>query len=145
MAAWAIGQTNRFKAAMMAAGISDWGMLVATGDGGTLDAELSGSCGWEGTGPHPHDQVSPISFASKIRTPVLIVNGEDDTNVPFSQAIYFHRALSWYGAEHELVIYPREGHGFAERNHQLDLLRRTRAWFDRWLRDEASDGRGSPA
>ena len=58
---------------------------------------------------------------------------EDDTNVPVSQAIYFHRALSWYGAEHELVIYPREGHGLAERNHQLDLLRRTRAWFDRWL------------
>jgi dipeptidyl aminopeptidase/acylaminoacyl peptidase len=133
MAAWAIGQTDRFKAAMMAAGVSDWGMLVATGDGGTLEAKLSGSCGWEGTGPHPHDQVSPISFASKIRTPVLIVNGEDDTNVPVSQAIYFHRALSWYGAEHELVIYPREGHGFTERNHQLDLLRRTRAWFDRWL------------
>ena len=145
MAAWAIGQTDRFKAAMMAAGISDWGMLVATGEWGSLEAELSGSCGWEGTGPHPHDQVSPISFASKIRTPVLIVQGEDDTNVPVSQAIYFHRALSWYGAEHELVIYPREGHGFAERNHQLDLLRRTRAWFDRWLRDEASDGRGSPA
>jgi dipeptidyl aminopeptidase/acylaminoacyl peptidase len=145
MAAWAIGQTDRFKAAMMAAGISDWGMLVATGEEGTLEAELSGSCGWEGAGPHPHDEVSPISFASKIRTPVLIVNGEDDTNVPVSQAIYFHRALSWYGAEHELVIYPREGHGFAERNHQLDLLRRTRAWFDRWLRDETSDGRGSPA
>ena len=145
MAAWAIGQTDRFKAAMMAAGISDWGMLVATGEWGTMDAALSGSSGWEGTGPHPHDQVSPISFASKIRTPVLIVHGEDDTNVPVSQAIYFHRALSWYGAEHELVIYPREGHGFVERNHQLDLLRRTRAWFDRWLRDEASDGRGSPA
>ncbi|HEY1916433.1 MAG TPA: prolyl oligopeptidase family serine peptidase [Streptosporangiaceae bacterium] len=145
MAAWAIGQTDRFKAAMMAAGISDWGMLVATGEGGTLEAELGGSCGWEGAGPHPHDQVSPISFASKIHTPVLIVNGADDTNVPVSQAIYFHRALSWYGAEHELVIYPREGHGFVERNHQLDLLRRTRAWFDRWLRDEMSDGRGSPA
>jgi dipeptidyl aminopeptidase/acylaminoacyl peptidase len=141
MAAWAIGQTDRFKAAMMAAGISDWGMLAATGEWGTMDAALSGSRGWEGTGPHPHDQVSPISFASKIRTPVLIVHGEDDTNVPVSQAIYFHRALSWYGAAHELVIYPREGHGFAERNHQLDLLRRTRAWFDRWLGDGASDGR----
>jgi dipeptidyl aminopeptidase/acylaminoacyl peptidase len=145
MAAWGIGQTDRFKAAMMAAGVTDWGMLVATGEGGMLEAELGGSCGWEGTGPHPHDQVSPVSFASKIRTPVLIVNGEDDTNVPVSQAIYFHRALSWYGAEHELVIYPREGHGLAERNHQLDLLRRTRAWFDRWLRDEAPDSRRSPA
>jgi dipeptidyl aminopeptidase/acylaminoacyl peptidase len=134
MTAWAIGQTSRFGAAMMIAGISDWGMLVATGELGTFDAVLAGSCGWEGSGPHPHDQVSPISFASKVRTPVLIVHGENDTNVPVSQAIYFHRALSRFGAEHELVIYPREGHGFAERNHQLDLLRRTRAWFDRWLR-----------
>jgi dipeptidyl aminopeptidase/acylaminoacyl peptidase len=42
--------------------------------------------------------------------------------------------MRWrYGAEHELVIYPREGHGLVERNHQLDLLRRTRAWFGRWL------------
>ncbi len=55
MAAWAIGQTDRFKAALMAAGICDWGMLVATGEAGTLEAALGGSCGWEGTGPHPHD------------------------------------------------------------------------------------------
>jgi dipeptidyl aminopeptidase/acylaminoacyl peptidase len=143
MAAWAIGQTDRFKAAIMDAGISDWGALLATGEFGTMDAALSGSCGWEGTGPHPHDQVSPISFASKVRTPVLIVHGEDDTNVPVGQAIYFHRALSWFGVEHELVVYPREGHRFVERNHQLDLLRRTRAWFDRWLGDGASDGLGS--
>jgi dipeptidyl aminopeptidase/acylaminoacyl peptidase len=133
MAAWAVGQTGRFKAALMSAGISDWGMLVGTGEWGTMDAALGGSCGWEGTGPHPHDRVSPISFAAQVRTPVLIVHGEDDTNVPLGQAIYFHRALSQYGAEHELVIYPREGHGLAERNHQRDLLLRTRAWFDRWL------------
>jgi dipeptidyl aminopeptidase/acylaminoacyl peptidase len=134
MAAWAIGQTHRFSAALMSAGISDWGMLVATGEAGTAEAELGGSCGWEGPGPHAHDQVSPISFVSKVRTPVLIVHGEDDTNVPLGQAIYFHRALSRFGVEHEFVVYPREGHGFTERNHQLDLLRRMRAWFDRWLR-----------
>jgi dipeptidyl aminopeptidase/acylaminoacyl peptidase len=133
MAAWAIGQTSRFKAALMFAGICDWGMLAGTGEWGTMDGALGGSCGWEGTGPHPHDRVSPISFAAKVRTPVLIAHGEDDTNVPLGQAIYFHRALSQYGAEHELVIYPREGHGLAERNHQRDLLLRTRAWFDRWL------------
>ncbi len=134
MAAWAIGQTHRFGAALMSAGISDWGMLVAAGEAGTAEAELGGSCGWEGPGPHAHDQVSPISFVSKVRTPVLIVHGEDDTNVPLGQAIYFHRALSRFGVEHEFVVYPREGHGFTERNHQLDLLRRIRAWFDRWLR-----------
>jgi dipeptidyl aminopeptidase/acylaminoacyl peptidase len=135
MAAWAVGQTDRFKAAMMFAGICDWGMLAGAGEYGSMDAVLAGSFGWEGTGPHPHDRVSPISYATKVRTPVLIVHGEDDTNVPLGQAIYFHRALSHYGAEHELVVYPREGHGLAERNHQRDLLMRTRAWFDRWLSD----------
>ena len=135
MTAWAVGQTDRFKAALMNAGISDWGTIAGTGEYGAMDGVLAGSFGWEGTGPHPHDRVSPISFASKVRTPVLIVHGEDDTNVPLAQAIYFHRALSRYGAEHELVVYPREEHGLAERNHQRDLLLRTRAWFDRWLSD----------
>ena len=62
--------------------------------------------------------------------------GYHTTNVPVGQAVYFHRALARYGVEHELVIYPREGHGLTEREHQLDVLRRSRAWFGRWLRDD---------
>ncbi|WP_328814624.1 alpha/beta hydrolase family protein [Nonomuraea cypriaca] len=144
MAAWAVGQTGRFKAALMGAGISDWGMLVATGEAGILEAGLGGSCGWEGTGPHPHDRVSPISYASTIRTPVLILHGEDDTNVPVGQAVFFHRALRRFGVEHEFVVYPREGHSIRERDHQLDVLRRTRAWFDRWLAGPAPDPGARP-
>jgi dipeptidyl aminopeptidase/acylaminoacyl peptidase len=132
-AAWAVGQTDRFKAALMGAGISDWGMQVGVGELGTWEAGLGGSCGWESPGPHRHHQLSPISYASKVRTPVLIVHGQDDTNVPVGQAVYFHRALFRYGVEHELVIYPREGHNITERQHQIDLLRRIRAWFARWL------------
>ncbi|MDQ7909736.1 S9 family peptidase [Phytohabitans sp. ZYX-F-186] len=133
MAAWAVGQTDRFKAAVMGAGISDWGMLAATGEEGPFEAALGGSTGWEGTGPHPHDRLSPISYAAKVGTPVLILHGENDTNVPLSQARFFHRALRRFGVEHEYVVYPRENHSIRERNHQLDVLRRTRAWFDRWL------------
>ena len=133
MAAWAVGQTDRFKAALMGAGICDWGMQVGVGELGNQEAGLGGSCGWEGPGPHRHDQLSPISYAANIRTPVLIVHGQDDTNVPVGQAVYFHRALSRFGVEHELIIYPREGHPITERQHQADLLRRIRAWFDRWL------------
>ncbi|HMG65331.1 MAG TPA: prolyl oligopeptidase family serine peptidase, partial [Streptosporangiaceae bacterium] len=133
MAAWAVGQTDRFKAALVGAGISDWGMQAATGEVGARESALSGSMGWEGPGPHPHDRLSPISYASRISTPVLIVHGEDDTNVPVGQAVYLHRALRRFGVEHEFVVYPREGHMLVERAHQLDFLRRTRAWFDRWL------------
>lgn len=133
MAAWAVGHTDRFAAALVGAGISDWGMLAATGEEGPFEAALGSSTGWEGPGPHPHDRLSPISFASRIRTPVLILHGEDDTNVPVSQAEFFHRALRRFGVEHEYVVYPRAGHSIRERNHQLDVLRRTRTWFDRWM------------
>jgi dipeptidyl aminopeptidase/acylaminoacyl peptidase len=61
------------------------------------------------------------------------VHGKNDTNVPIAQAEFFHRALRRFGVEHEYVVYPRENHSIRERNHQLDLLRRTREWFDRWL------------
>lgn len=134
MSAWAVGQTDRFRAALVGAGVIDWGMLAATGENGQFEAALGGSTGWLGIGPHPHDAVSPISFTGRIRTPVLILHGAEDTNVPLGQAVYFHRALRHFGVEHEFVIYPREGHSIRERNHQLDVLRRTRAWFDCWLR-----------
>jgi dipeptidyl aminopeptidase/acylaminoacyl peptidase len=133
MAAWAVGQTDRFRAALVGAGVTDWGMLAATGENGEFETALGGPAGWSGTGPHLHDELSPISYADRIRTPVLILHGAEDTNVPLGQAVYLHRALRHYGVEHEFVTYPREGHLIRERQHQLDVLRRTRAWFDRWL------------
>jgi dipeptidyl aminopeptidase/acylaminoacyl peptidase len=137
MAAWAVTQTNRFKAAVMGAGIADWGIQAAAGEQGRYDAGLSGSLGWEGPGPHRHDQLSPVSYAANVTTPVLILNGADDINVPVAQAMYFHRALTEYGVEHDLVLYPRENHLFTERAHQIDVLERVRAWFIRWLGDPA--------
>ncbi|WP_232248551.1 S9 family peptidase [Streptacidiphilus rugosus] len=134
MAAWAVAHTDRFKAAVVGAGITDWGLQTAAGDqGATREAALSGSYGWEGPGPHPHDRVSPVSYASRIQTPVLILHGEEDTNVPVAQAVFLHRALRRFGVEHELALYPGEGHAILGRGHRLDLLHRTRAWFDRWL------------
>ncbi|BCJ33982.1 hypothetical protein Athai_14850 [Actinocatenispora thailandica] len=82
LAAWAVGQTERFRAALVSAGVTDWGMLAATGENGQFEAALGGSTGWCGIGPHPHDAVSPVSFASRVRTPVLILHGAEDTNVP---------------------------------------------------------------
>jgi dipeptidyl aminopeptidase/acylaminoacyl peptidase len=90
------------------------------------------------TGPHRHDQLSPISYAANVTTPVLILHSQEDSNVPVGQAMYFHRALSHVGAEHELVIYPRENHVITERAHQIDVMHRVRSWFTRWLSDRAS-------
>lgn len=68
-----------------------------------------------------------------MRTPVLILHGEEDTNVPVGQAVYLHRALRWFGVENEFVTYPGEGHSISGRDNQIDMLRRVRTWFDRWL------------
>jgi dipeptidyl aminopeptidase/acylaminoacyl peptidase len=133
MTAWAVGQTERFKAGVMGAGVSDWGMMVAESDVPTFESGLGGTTGWEGVGPHNHDAVSPISFAHRAKTPVLIFHGGEDARVPPSQGRFFAQALRHHGVPNELVIYPREPHGLQERNHQLDCLRRTRAWFARWM------------
>jgi len=138
MAAWAVTKTGRFRAAVMGAGVADWGMQVGVGEFGRAEAVFGGSFGWEGPGPHPHDQLSPISYAANVTTPVLILHGENDTNVPVGQATYFHRALTHFGTEHELVIYPRENHSFIERAHQIDVLERTRSWFTHWLAQPAA-------
>ncbi len=138
MTAWAVGQdppgSVRFQAGVMGAGVSDWGMMVAESDMPTFEAGLGGTVGWESPGPHQHDAVSPISFAHRVKTPVLLLHGERDLRVPISQARFFAQALRHYRVPNELVVYPREPHGLQERNHQIDALRRTRAWFDRWLR-----------
>lgn len=136
MAAWAVGQTGRFRAGLMGAGVSDWGMMVATSDIPEWEGLLGGFSGWEGVGPHRHTALSPISYVHRVRTPVLILHGEQDQRVPVSQACFFARGLRAYGIDHEFVVYPRQPHSLEERNHQIDALRRTRAWFDRWLRQE---------
>ncbi|WP_206786203.1 prolyl oligopeptidase family serine peptidase [Amycolatopsis sp. MtRt-6] len=115
MAAWAVTQTDRFKAAVVNAGVIDWPLLAATGECGRYDLALGGR------------ENSPITHAHRIRTPVLIVHGEDDANVPLSQAELLHHALG--DRPHEFVVYPREGHSLRERGHQIDFLHRTRAWF----------------
>lgn len=146
MTAWAVGQTNRFRAGVMGAGVSDWGMMVAESDLPHFEARCGGSTGWEGPGPHRHDALSPVSFVGRVKTPVLILHGERDERVLVSQGRFFARGLREGGVPHQLVVYPREPHGLRERNHQLDALRRTRTWFDRWLRPaQSSNSTGGSA
>lgn len=134
MTAWAVTQTARFKAAIMGAGVSDWGMMAMSSDLPEFESELGGSVPWDGLALHQHMKLSPITFAHQVKTPVLILHGEKDERVPISQAIGYHRALRDCRVPTELVIYPREPHGISERAHQIDLLQRVRTWYDRWLR-----------
>ena len=139
MTAWAITQTHRFKAGVMGAGVSDWNMMTMTSDMPTFEAALGGDRPWDGPGPHNAARLSPISYAKNATTPLLILHGKNDARVPVTQAIGFARALREQGVPMQFVSYPREPHGIRERAHQRDILRRVRAWYDQWLKDEKPD------
>ncbi len=134
MTAWAVTQTDRFKAGVMGAGVSDWNMLTLTSDMTTFESVLGGSRPWNGPGPQRASEISPISYAARAKTPLLMLHGKNDERVPVSQAIGFERALRENDIPVKLVVYPREPHGVRERAHQRDILRRVVDWYDRWLK-----------
>ena len=131
MACWAVTQTDRFAAAMPMAVVTDWVSFHYTTNIGQFDklflqAEPSDPDG-------DYTRRSPVYHAAKCRTPTLILHGEDDLCTPLPQATEFYNALVEAGCETELVVYPREGHGWTEREHLIDSWNRTRDWLDRHL------------
>ncbi|MBM7788085.1 S9 family peptidase [Tenggerimyces flavus] len=133
LTAWAVTQTDRFKAGIMGAGVSDWGGMVLQGDIGGIEAEFCGDRPWDGPGPHEAAKKSPISYAKNVTTPLLILHGEKDARVPLPQATGFQRALKDHDATVRFVTYPREGHGIVEAKHQRHLLAEVRAWIEKYV------------
>jgi dipeptidyl aminopeptidase/acylaminoacyl peptidase len=72
-----------------------------------------------------------MSHVAKATTPTLFLHGEKDKDVPFSQSEEMYTALKRNGVESELVLYPREGHGFQEPAHRVDEMERQIDWFDK--------------
>jgi dipeptidyl aminopeptidase/acylaminoacyl peptidase len=128
---WAVTQTTRFKAAVAGAGICDFHSFHAQSNIPDWDRRFLGANLAEQ--PETYRARSAITFISRVTTPTLIVHGERDDCVPVNQAYAFHRALYERGVPTELAIYPREGHGFTERDHLRDLCERMLRWFERYL------------
>ncbi len=131
MAAWAVTQTDRFAASVPMAAVTDWLSFHNTTNIGRFDQLFL-----DGDPYDPESDYlprSPIMHARRVRTPTLVMHGELDLCVPVSQAYELYQALADAGVTTELVVYPREGHGWREREHVLDGNRRQREWFDRHL------------
>jgi dipeptidyl aminopeptidase/acylaminoacyl peptidase len=131
MSAWAVTQTDRFAASIPLAAVTDWRSFHLTTNIGRFDELFLDADPYEVGGEY--DSRSPVVQAKNAKTPTLMVHGEEDLCVPVSQAQEMFQALIEAGCETELVLYPREGHGYLEREHQLDLMDRVRDWFDRHL------------
>ena len=133
MAAWAVTQTNRFKASVSGAPMTD-----LASEFGTENPDVNIGDTWAlGT---PYDNLdlfnkrSPVAFVKNVKTPTLLLNGEVDSTDPIGQCQQFYRGLRRYGVETEFVRYPRMEHGPSEEKHQLDIMSRMIAWFDKHLK-----------
>lgn len=134
--------TFHFQAAVSGAGIADWDLKMMTTEGTPLvTAQLIGPGPWDvDRGNTQNRKGSAIWHMQDIKTPILLLHGEDDSIVPVSQARAFHQGCLSHGVPCELVVYPREGHGGEppfERTHYIDTLERMKRFFDKYLARDA--------
>lgn len=131
MTSWAIGQTDRFKAAVAGAAVTNLQSFYGTTD-------IQRFIEWEYHG-FPWDNAekirahSPITHAHRARTPTLVLHGAADIRVPIEQGAQLYTTLRKTGVTTQFVSYPREGHGLREPAHRHDRINRTVEWMERFL------------
>jgi acylaminoacyl-peptidase len=133
MTTWAVSQTDRFKAAVAGASITNRYSMFGTSDiGFTYGYYQFGGTPWENA--HKLIERSPLNYADEINTPLLFIHGENDLRCPVAQSEELFAALKFQNKETVLITYPNESHGFKQPYHLLDRYARTKAWFDYYLR-----------
>jgi len=133
MTSWAVTQTNRFKAAVVGAAVTNLFSFNGTTDitPGFLRSYFLDIPSRRRV---PYDNHSAMTFLKNCKTPSLVLHGQADDRVPVSQGFEFYSGLKALGVETEMVVYPREPHALKERAHQIDLLQRILAWYDKYLK-----------
>jgi dipeptidyl aminopeptidase/acylaminoacyl peptidase len=134
MANWIAGHTNRFKALVSHAGVFNLeSMYGATEELWFTDWEMGGPW-WNDTAMRTQYRVnSPHLFAKNFRTPTLVIHGELDYRVPYTEGLSLFTALQRQGVPSRLLVYPDEGHWILKpQNHRL-WMNEVNAWFAKWL------------
>lgn len=133
MAEWAVTQTNDFKAAVSGAGLSNLISEFGSEEHPAYDEWFYG-VPYEGPSLAKFLNSSPFTHLKDAKRPTLILQGDADTTDPPGQSQELYRGLKHYGVESELVMYPREPHGFREEKHLVDRLNRMLAWYDKYVK-----------
>jgi dipeptidyl aminopeptidase/acylaminoacyl peptidase len=131
MSAWTLTQTNRFKAIVVGAGLTNMFSMYTTND---IPSAIDGYFGaepWNDT--LQYRARSAMTFIKNAKTPTLILHGQADIRVPIGQSQELYVGLKKLGVPTQLVFYPREPHGLQEPRHQLDKMKRENEWIRRWV------------
>jgi dipeptidyl aminopeptidase/acylaminoacyl peptidase len=134
MTAWTVTQTDRFKGAVVGAGITETISMWGTQDIVQVFEAYFGGGPYEAGRWEVYQRSNPLAFVTNATTPTLIIHGANDPRVPPNQARPFFRALRANGVETKLVWLPRTGHGPREPGLQFETARNQKEWLDQWIR-----------
>lgn len=135
LAAWAIGHSDRFKAAVISAPVADLQSHSGTSDTGyyvgpyAMDGEITEA-------RDRYHRLSPIEYCHAVTTPTLLLQGEEDQRCPLGQSEeIFANLVRCSKASVRMVVYPGGSHhlaGSGKPSHRVDYHRRLAGWVRNW-------------
>ncbi len=131
MSMFAPTQTQRFRAVVAGAGISNWQSYYGQNLIDQWMPPFFGASVYDD--PAVYAKSSAINFIKQVKTPMLIVVGDRDAECPAPQSFEMWHALRAQNVPTSLVVYPNEGHHFVDPAHQRDVLQRALGWFQKYL------------
>ena len=129
-----ITYTDRFKAASSGAGAVNWISMYGQSDVRIYRTPWFGGTPWQKDAPiETYWNHSPLKDIWKVKTPTLVIVGENDLRVPMAQSVELYRALKSNGVPTHLYVAPREPHQWKELRHRLYKLNIELEWFDKYV------------
>ncbi len=129
-------RTDLFAAAVSHAGISSITNYWGSGYWGMGYSTVASAHSYPWSHRSTFVDRSPLFNAEKIHTPLLLLHGDSDTNVPTAESINMYNALKVLGREVELITFTGEDHFILEPERRIRWTESIFAWFARWLKDE---------
>lgn len=129
MTSWLVGQTDRFRAAISERAVNAFDSFEGSSDIGAKFLEA-----YVGTDPERVKAQSPLTYADKIETPMLLIHSEEDWRCPLEQAQRLFVTLKLRRAEVEMLLFPGEGHELSRSGLPSHRVARFDAILDWWAR-----------
>lgn len=138
MTQYLLTKTDIFHAAISHAGISNVTSYWGEGFWGYSYNSVAAAKSYPWTDPELFTKQGSLFNADKIHTPLLLLHGTVDTNVPIGESIQLFNALKILGRDVEFITVQEENHVISNFNNKLSWHNTIMAWFAKWLQDDAS-------